>query len=65
MMTRVLGLGYVWIGALCIVQYEDAADWEREAAVMGPIYQAGAELEVPCAGRGGWSGLLRGEVHVC
>lgn len=35
--TRTLGLKYLWIDSLCIVQ-DDAADWEREAALMGSIY---------------------------
>ena len=37
--TRLLGLDYVWIDALCIVQ-NDADDWNHEAAIMGQIYQA-------------------------
>lgn len=35
--TRHLGLHYVWIDSLCIVQ-DDRADWEQEAALMGPVY---------------------------
>ncbi|KAK3368398.1 heterokaryon incompatibility protein-domain-containing protein [Podospora didyma] len=38
--TRRLGLRYIWIDALCIVQ-DDAADWEREASKMADIYTAG------------------------
>ncbi|KAL2061952.1 hypothetical protein VTL71DRAFT_7330 [Oculimacula yallundae] len=36
--TRGLGLRYIWIDALCIVQ-DDAQDWEEQAALMGNIYQ--------------------------
>ncbi|PVH80419.1 HET-domain-containing protein [Cadophora sp. DSE1049] len=37
MVTRRLGMRYLWIDSLCIVQ-DDAEDWEREAALMGSIY---------------------------
>lgn len=37
--TRMLGLRYVWIDSLCIVQ-DDAQDWEREAAKMALIFEA-------------------------
>jgi hypothetical protein len=36
-LVRYLGLQYVWIDCVCIVQ-DDLADWEREAAQMGRIY---------------------------
>jgi hypothetical protein len=29
---------YLWIDALCIVQ-DDSADWKREAAMMGRVYE--------------------------
>jgi Heterokaryon incompatibility protein (HET) len=35
--TRYLGIRYLWIDALCIIQ-DDAADWERESERMGQIY---------------------------
>jgi hypothetical protein len=35
--TRALGIRYLWIDSLCIIQ-DDANDWERESAVMGQIY---------------------------
>jgi hypothetical protein len=35
--TLNLGLRYIWIDSLCIVQ-DVAADWEREAPLMGMIY---------------------------
>lgn len=37
--TRTLGLKYIWIDSLCIVQ-DDAQDWEREAAKMALIFEA-------------------------
>jgi len=35
--TRELGIRYIWIDALCIVQ-DDPQDWNREAAQMKDIY---------------------------
>lgn len=35
--TRGLGIRYLWIDALCIIQ-EDAEDWSREAARMSEVY---------------------------
>jgi hypothetical protein len=35
--TRSLGLTYIWIDALCIIQ-DDLEDWERESTQMGDIY---------------------------
>jgi hypothetical protein len=36
--TRNLGYQYLWIDSLCIIQ-DDPADWEKEAAQMGRIYE--------------------------
>jgi hypothetical protein len=36
--TRSLGIQYLWIDSLCIVQ-DDQQDWEIEAARMGDIYE--------------------------
>ncbi|KAI8934174.1 hypothetical protein NX059_008924 [Plenodomus lindquistii] len=36
--TRQLGLRYIWIDSLCIVQ-DSVRDWETESAKMGSIYQ--------------------------
>ncbi|PPQ68506.1 hypothetical protein CVT26_003445, partial [Gymnopilus dilepis] len=35
--TRNLGLRYIWIDSLCIIQ-QDKADWEQQSAVMANIY---------------------------
>ncbi|KAF9469586.1 heterokaryon incompatibility protein-domain-containing protein [Collybia nuda] len=35
--TRGLGLQYIWIDSLCIIQ-KDAEDWEQQSAVMADIY---------------------------
>ncbi|KAH7131650.1 heterokaryon incompatibility protein-domain-containing protein [Dactylonectria estremocensis] len=36
--TRALGIRYLWIDSLCIIQ-DDADDWERESANMASIYR--------------------------
>ncbi|KAF5697658.1 het-domain-containing protein [Fusarium mundagurra] len=36
--TRALGIRYIWIDSLCIIQ-DDADDWERESANMASIYR--------------------------
>ncbi|KAK5743623.1 hypothetical protein LTR17_002530 [Elasticomyces elasticus] len=36
--TRLLGVEYIWIDSLCIVQ-DDNADWLQEAAKMGSVYE--------------------------
>jgi hypothetical protein len=35
--TRDLGIPYLWIDSLCIIQ-DDYLDWEREAAAMADVY---------------------------
>ncbi len=45
--TRSLGIRYIWIDALCIKQ-DSADDWEREAAKMREVY-SGAVLTVATA----------------
>ena len=36
--TRKLGVGYLWIDSLCIIQ-DDRGDWELESAQMHQVYQ--------------------------
>ena len=36
--TRALGIRYLWIDALCIIQ-DDRQDWEEQAISIGDIYQ--------------------------
>ena len=38
LLTRALGLQYIWIDSLCIVQ-DDDDDWVKESAVMGDVYK--------------------------
>lgn len=36
--TRALGIRYLWIDSLCIIQ-QDAEDWQRESSKMGSVYR--------------------------
>ncbi|KAH7242735.1 heterokaryon incompatibility protein-domain-containing protein [Fusarium tricinctum] len=36
-LCREIGISYLWIDALCIIQ-DDPDDWQREAATMGNVY---------------------------
>ncbi|OCL10127.1 HET-domain-containing protein, partial [Glonium stellatum] len=46
--TRILGLNYIWIDSLCIIQ-DDRNDWEKEAVMMGSVYE-GAYLTIAATG---------------
>ncbi|KAK7422748.1 hypothetical protein QQZ08_009372 [Neonectria magnoliae] len=50
LITRGLGIRYIWIDSLCIIQ-NDTQDWEIEAAKMSSIY-SGAELVLSATGSG-------------
>ena len=40
--SRLMGIRYLWIDSLCIIQdSENAIDWRREAALMGLVYSNG------------------------
>lgn len=45
--TRALGIQYLWIDSLCIVQ-DDPSDWRRESALMGKVF-AGAYCTLAAA----------------
>src|SRR5438034_1924444 len=38
LLTRALGVRYLWIDSLCIIQ-DDEKDWKRENPKMGEVYQ--------------------------
>ncbi|KAI1866336.1 uncharacterized protein JN550_007724 [Neoarthrinium moseri] len=52
--ARSIGIRYIWIDSLCIVQ-DDPEDWEREAAQMNRIY-AGSQLTIAAAQSSDYSG---------
>ncbi|KAM7211532.1 HET domain containing protein [Rhypophila decipiens] len=57
--TRQLGIRYLWIDSLCIVQ-DDQNDWLREAAKMVEVYSEAHLTIAATAGSDGNSGLFRG-----
>jgi Heterokaryon incompatibility protein (HET) len=48
--TRRLGIRYLWVDSLCIIQ-DDGGDWEAESALMGPIY-SNAYVTIVCLNSG-------------
>ena len=38
LVTRALGITYIWIDALCIIQDHNAEDWNEQASKMNEIY---------------------------
>jgi Heterokaryon incompatibility protein (HET) len=55
--TRRLGIRYIWIDSLCIIQ-NDVADWERESANMANIYQKSYLTLAAAASSSGAGGLF-------
>ncbi|KAF2654971.1 HET-domain-containing protein [Lophiostoma macrostomum CBS 122681] len=63
MVTRGLGLRYVWIDSLCIIQ-DDTADWENEAGKMTSVYSNAYITLAAAWGSHSDCGLIpRGERH--
>ncbi|KAL2072032.1 hypothetical protein VTL71DRAFT_11375 [Oculimacula yallundae] len=56
-LTRQLGIRYIWIDSLCIIQ-GDATDWNAEAARMGDIYKNAYVTLAATASSSGSGGLL-------
>ncbi|KAK4102458.1 hypothetical protein N658DRAFT_552544 [Parathielavia hyrcaniae] len=54
--TRKLGIRYLWIDSLCIVQ-DDQHDWRREAARMASVYQNAALVISAAKSEGAYGGL--------
>ncbi|EGS23424.1 putative chromosome transmission fidelity protein [Thermochaetoides thermophila DSM 1495] len=66
--TRRLGISYLWIDSLCIVQ-DDEDDWRKEAAKMAGIYR-GARVVISAArgtdaGKGMFSSLEGDWTKIC
>ncbi|RFN43603.1 het-domain-containing protein [Fusarium flagelliforme] len=38
LVTRALGIPYIWVDALCIIQQDDSRDWNEQASKMDEIY---------------------------
>jgi hypothetical protein len=56
--TRRLGLSYLWIDSLCILQ-DSREDWERESALMGDVYGCATIVISAIVSEDGFSGFLR------
>jgi hypothetical protein len=57
--ARELGLPYIWIDTLCIVQ-DDDLDWNREAALMASVY-GGADITIAASAANDGNGGLKFE----
>jgi hypothetical protein len=55
--VRYLGIRYVWIDSLCIIQNDDQ-DWKKESAQMASIYQNSMITIAATASNGADSGLF-------
>jgi len=56
--TRGLGLRYIWIDSLCIIQ-DSKSDWEQEAAQMADIYKNSYVTIAAEASRDSHEGILK------
>ncbi|CZR69753.1 uncharacterized protein PAC_19653 [Phialocephala subalpina] len=57
--TRKLGIRYLWIDSLCIIQDEPGqADWRRESGTMGSIYERAFCVIAATAARNGNEGCF-------
>lgn len=56
--ARYMGIEYIWIDALCIIQ-DDAEDWATEAALMFAVYRYATLTLVAAAGDTSHSGFLQ------
>ncbi|KAL2265850.1 hypothetical protein VTJ83DRAFT_6950 [Remersonia thermophila] len=66
-LTRRLGIKYLWIDSLCIVQ-DDHDDWNREASRMADVYRGAAVTISAAKSPGAYGGLFaevgqRGKVY--
>ncbi|KAK1466605.1 HET domain-containing protein [Colletotrichum cuscutae] len=56
--ARHMGIKYIWIDALCIIQ-DDAEDWAKEAALMFAVYRHATLTLVAAGGDTSHSGFLK------
>jgi len=56
-LTRQLGLGYIWIDSLCIVQ-DSRQDWAQESQRMGAIYEGAYVTMAATSGTDGDAGIF-------
>ncbi|KAK4141692.1 uncharacterized protein C8A04DRAFT_13843 [Dichotomopilus funicola] len=58
--TRRLGVRYLWIDSLCIVQ-DDVEDWRVEASRMAGVYQGAVVVLSAAKAEGAYGGLFAGD----
>ena len=56
--TRMLGVHYLWIDSLCIIQ-DSSADWEAESALMGQVFSNALCVIAATASSDSHGGCLR------
>lgn len=56
--TRMLGVQYLWIDSLCIIQ-NDARDWQIESSRMGDVYRNAYLTIAACCASSDSEGFLR------
>lgn len=55
--VRALGISYIWIDALCIIQ-DDLNDWTKEASRMGHTYQQSCVTTAATTSNSSFDGFL-------
>ncbi|KAM0426518.1 hypothetical protein ACHAPT_008210 [Fusarium lateritium] len=56
--TRNLGIRYIWIDSLCIIQ-DSRSDWEHESERMGSVYRDAAVTICAASSKGSKEGILK------
>ena len=64
LVTRALGIRYIWIDSLCIVQ-DSPSDWQKESSLMGSVYSGGAINIAADAAEDGDQGFLSKKTPSC
>jgi hypothetical protein len=59
LVSRALGITYIWIDALCIIQDDNAEDWNAQAYKMDEIYGASTMTLVVASSNSVMSGFLK------
>lgn len=62
-MTRELGVLYLWIDSLCIIQYGDGGeDWKRESSLMESVFSAAYCIIAATAAIDSYAGFLERDI---
>ncbi|KAJ4414578.1 hypothetical protein N0V85_003098, partial [Neurospora sp. IMI 360204] len=63
LLTRAVGVRYLWIDSLCIIQDSDA-DWKEEAEKMGTVYAQARLVIAATTGADAEAGLFPFQTHI-